>query len=90
MNLFLYLHRGKINKRRKDRKTQKSRSEEKVVGFSSISLFCTRKWESVTQGETMGTNNPMQRTQRLSSKVGRIMKITGTFYISFFLFFLPS
>ena len=38
--------------KRKD-KTQKSRSEEKVVGFSSASLFPTRKWEAVTQGGTM-------------------------------------
>ena len=37
----------------KDRKTWKSRSEVKVVGFSSGSLFSTRKWEAVTQGETI-------------------------------------
>ena len=34
--------------KRKDRKTQKRRSEEKVVGFSSAFLFSTRKWEAVT------------------------------------------
>ena len=32
--------------KRKGRKTQKSRNQEKVVGFSSASLFPTRKWES--------------------------------------------
>ena len=34
-------------------KTQRSRSEEKVVGFSSASLFPVRKWEAATQGETI-------------------------------------
>ena len=28
----------------------KSRNEEKVVGFSSASLFPVRKWEAITQG----------------------------------------
>ena len=32
--------------------SRKSRSEEKVVGFSSASLFPVRKREAVTQGET--------------------------------------
>ena len=36
--------------KRKDRKTQKTRIEEKVVGFSSASLFLARKWEAVMQG----------------------------------------
>ena len=40
-------------KKRKDRETRKSRSEEKVVGFSSTSLFPTRKQETVTQGGTI-------------------------------------
>ena len=31
------------------RKTLKSKSEEKVVGFSSASLFLARKQETVTQ-----------------------------------------
>ena len=30
---------------------QKSRSEEKVMGFSSASLFPARKWEAVTMVE---------------------------------------
>ena len=41
------------HEKRKDRKTQNSRSEEKVVGFNSASLFPPRKREVVTQGETM-------------------------------------
>ena len=50
--------------KRKDRKTQKSTSEEKVVGFSSASLFLTRKWEVVTQGGTRGIDHPTwRRTQ---------------------------
>ena len=39
--------------KREDRKTQKSSSEEKVVGFSSAFLFPTRKWEVVTQDGTI-------------------------------------
>ena len=39
--------------KRKDSKTRKSRSEEKVTGFSSAFLFLARKRESVTQGGTM-------------------------------------
>ena len=35
------------------RKSQKSRNEEKVVGFSFASIFPTRKWEAVTQGGTI-------------------------------------
>ena len=35
------------------RKDRKSRSEGKVVGFSSASLFHARKWEAVIQGGTM-------------------------------------
>ena len=42
----------------KDRKTQKSRIEEKVDGFTSASLFPTRKQEAVTQG---GTIEPRDR-----------------------------
>ena len=36
---------------RGDRKTQKNRSEEKGVSFSSASLFFTRKREAVTRLE---------------------------------------
>ena len=39
--------------KRKDRKSQRSKREEIVVSFSSASLFLARKWEAVTQGETM-------------------------------------
>ena len=39
--------------KRKDRKSEKSWSEEKVVGFSSASLFPARKQETVTQGGTI-------------------------------------
>ena len=47
--------------KRKDRKKLKSRSEEKVVGFSSASLFSTRKREVVTLGGTRGINHLIQR-----------------------------
>ena len=36
-----------VQEKRKDRKTQKSKSEEKVVGFNSDSPFPTRKREAV-------------------------------------------
>ena len=42
---------GESQDKRKDRKTRKSRSEEKVVGFTNVSLFPARKWEAVAQGE---------------------------------------
>ena len=41
--------------KRKDRKPRKSKSEEKVVDFSSASLFPIRKREAVTQGGTIET-----------------------------------
>ena len=50
--------------KRKDRKTWKSRSEEKVMGFTSASLFPARKWEGVTKGVTTepgGIDHLMQR-----------------------------
>ena len=52
--------------KRKDRKTKKSRSEEKVVGFSSAFLFPARKWEAVTQSGTRGRDYLARRTQGAS------------------------
>ena len=40
--------------KRNDRKSQKNRSEEKVVGFCSTSLFPARKQEAVTRVEIDG------------------------------------
>ena len=39
--------------KRKDRKTRKNRSEEKVESFSSAFLFPARKREAVPQGGTI-------------------------------------
>ena len=36
--------------KRKDKKTRKSRNEEKVLSFGSASIFPERKREAVTQG----------------------------------------
>ena len=43
--------------KRKYRKTRKIRSEEKVVGFSSVSQFPARKQEAFTQGGTRGIDH---------------------------------
>ena len=57
--------------KRKDRKIRKSRSEEKVVGFTSTSLFPARKWEAVTQGETRDVDHPIRRrTQGYCQRLG--------------------
>ena len=45
---------------------QKSRSEEKVVGFSSVILFPERKWEAVTKGGTRGIDHSWRKTQGAS------------------------
>ena len=60
------IYRWEVKRKRKDRKTQKSRSEEKVVGFSSAYLFPARKWEAVTLGGTSLKDLPMWRTQGAS------------------------
>ena len=44
--------------KRNDRKTKRCRSEEKVDGFSSASLFPARKREVVTQGGNNGDKPP--------------------------------
>ena len=41
------LYRWGVRRREKKKKTQKSRSQEKAVGFSSASLFLARKREAV-------------------------------------------
>ena len=47
--------------KRKYRKTWKSRSEEKVVGYRSASLLTARKWEAVAQGRTRGIDHSTRR-----------------------------
>ena len=49
------------SQKRKERKTRKSRSEEKVVSYSSVSLFLARKMEAVTQDRTRGIEHPTRR-----------------------------
>ena len=70
-----------VQGKRKDRKIQKSRSEEKVVGFSSTSLFHTRKQEAVTQGGTTRIDHPMRRRNPVSSKAGRKSETANAFLI---------
>ena len=52
---------------------RESRSEEKMVSFSSASLFTARKRETVNQGGTRGIDHRLGREPReqVSSKVGR-------------------
>ena len=66
--------------RRKDRK---SRNEEKVVGFSSASLFQVRKREIVAHGGTMEPEDRYGGEPRepVSSKVGRTSENAGAFQI---------
>ena len=49
---------------RKARKSQKSRSEEKLEGFSSAFLFPARIREAVTRVETTGIDHPTWRITR--------------------------
>ena len=49
------------DKKRKNKKTRKSRSEEKVVGFSSASIFPARKWEASSRAKTTGIDHPTRR-----------------------------
>ena len=52
----LYSKRSKVGgqEKREDRKTGKNRSEEKVVGVTSASLFAAKEREAVSQGGIMG------------------------------------
>ena len=47
--------------KRKDGRTWKSTSEEKVVGFSSASLFPARRREAVTQDGIRGIDHSTRR-----------------------------
>ena len=60
--------------KRKDRKIWKSRSEEKLMTFSSVSLLPTRKREAVSQGGTPGDST-------FDSKAGRTSETKGSFQI---------
>ena len=64
-------------------KSQKSRSEEKVVSFSSASLFPARKWEAVTQGGTreMTTQCAGEPRELVWSKAGRTNETIGAFQL---------
>ena len=55
-------------KTRKEENT-KSRSEEKVAGFKTASLFPARKREAVTEGGTGGTDHPTWRKTQGASIV---------------------
>ena len=61
------------------RKTWKSRSEEKVLGFSSTSLFLPGKWEA----SPSGIDHPTRRKPRepVLSKAGRTSRTAGAFQI---------
>ena len=50
-----------MNARGNENEKGKSNSEEKVVGFSSASLFPARKREASTKGETRGIDHRKRR-----------------------------
>ena len=58
---------GGGQEKRTDKKTLKSRSEEKVASFSSASLFPATKWEAVTQD---GNRELDHLTQRKAQRAG--------------------
>ena len=60
--------------KRKDRKTHKSRGEEKGVGFSSTSLFPARKREAVTQDGTRGIDHPNPEPEVLKTQAASNVK----------------
>ena len=65
-------------------KTPKSRSEEKVVGFSSVSLFPQRRREAVTRVELWNQGErPLDAEKNLGSrsKARRTSKTAGAFHI---------
>ena len=66
-----------------DRKTRESRSEEKVMGFSSASLFRAKKREAVAKGRTRTIVYPTRRKTEgsVSSKPGRTNETAGAFQI---------
>ena len=55
------LYRCGVRGKGKAQKTRKSRSKEKVVGFSSASLFPERKREAVNQGGTRDIDHTTRR-----------------------------
>ena len=67
----------------KEKKSRKSRSEEKVVGFSSAFLFPAMKREAVTQGVNRGIDHlPRRRTREsVSSNSGRTRETADAFQI---------
>ena len=65
---------------------RKSKSEEKVVGFSSASLFAARKRESVSQGGIMeiggyNTGRGGEPREPVLPKAGRTNETAGAFQI---------
>ena len=75
--------RGKDKRGKRDKKTRKSKSEEKVVSFRSASLFLARKREALTKVETTGIDQPTRTITQGTDivKGGRTSKTTGAFRI---------
>ena len=75
-----------------ERKTRKSRSEEKVVGFSSVSLFPGRKREAVIRAEYHMDTSPswkfalLVQTQLLDADIVDFNVLVLKFTVIFLLF----
>ena len=69
--------------KRKDRKSQISKNEKKVAGFSSASLFPARKRKAFIQGRTRGIDHLTWRKAQGAgtSKTGRTSETSGAFQI---------
>ena len=57
---------SKVLEKSKDRETQKSISEEKVVSFSPASIFPARKREAATLDGTRGIDHPTRRKTQVA------------------------
>ena len=69
------LYRWGVRRGGKTGKHKKSRSKEKVVFFSSASLYTARKWEAVTQGITGGIDHPTRRKTQ-GTDIVKLMSFT--------------
>ena len=66
-------------RKRKDKKTWKSRSEEKVVGLNSASLFPARKRKAIAQGGTIKQQDRPPDGEENPGRLGEQAKMRAHF-----------